>query len=308
MYKARLLPAQLARLVVRPSGLIRLRCAFWALSALGAPVFAAVPVAESASAGGAEEPAAESPQPAPAQVNVYGGAQARSRQPLVTVAEPADGASLVQLFHQIQVLQRELQILRGMVEDQGFLIDRLARDQNGQYADLDRRILALRGGVAEMPLRQAGADAGLPSATASPARRQAPVSTGAATAEAGAEQQAFAAALDLMRSKAFDESAAALQQMIADHPNGQYTANGYYWLGEIHLQAQRTEQARQHFVQVVSLYPEHAKVPVALYKLGVALHQLGDQERALDYLLRVQAEYPDSAAAGLAKTYAAESQ
>ncbi len=66
------------------------------------------------------------------------------------------------------------------------------------------------------------------------------------------------------------------------------------------------ENARQHFVQIVTLYPDHSKVPDALYKLGTVYHQLGNVSRALDYLDRVISTYPTATAAGLARSYSNE--
>ena len=57
---------------------------------------------------------------------------------------------------------------------------------------------------------------------------------------------------------------------------------------------------------MVNLYPDHQKVPDALYKLGVVYHRLGDVNRAREYLTQVRRQYPQSSAAGLAKTYLAE--
>jgi len=57
---------------------------------------------------------------------------------------------------------------------------------------------------------------------------------------------------------------------------------------------------------VVNLYPSHNKAPDALYKMGVVFHRLGDNSKALEYLDRVQRDFPVSAAAGLARIYASE--
>jgi TolA-binding protein len=59
-------------------------------------------------------------------------------------------------------------------------------------------------------------------------------------------------------------------------------------------------------MQVVSLYPDHPKVPDTLYKLGVAYHRLGDTTRAMQYFGEVQSQFPQSSAAGLAASYAQE--
>ena len=258
--------------------------------ALAPAGMAAVPVEESAP----QASAGPSPQPPPVPadgVEVFAGAQ-----PALAAPEPVQGGGVASLFHQLQVFQGELQTLRGMVEELGFQIERLAQDQQAQYVDLDQRLLAMRSG---------GGGAGQPGAASSALGRSAPAPD-RPDADGESEQQAYAAAFNLMQGRAFDESEDAFRRMIETHPNGQYTPNGYYWLGELHLVQGQVEEARQNFAQVVNLYPDHPKVLDALYKLGEVYHRLGDPQRALEYLDRVQAEGPDSSAAGLARKYAAE--
>ena len=228
-------------------------------------------------------------------MEVFAGAQSLPASP--QSPQPAQGG-VAPLFHQLQVLQGEVQTLRGMVEELQFQIGRLAKDQQAQYVDLDQRLMALRGSGASPGTGDAAAGGLAPDGSAS--------IPGAPGADGESEQQAYAAAFNLMREKAFDESAEAFRLMIETYPNGQFTPNGYYWLGELHLAQGDTEKARQNFAQVVNLYADHTKVPDALYKLGVVHHRLGDNQRALEFLDRVQAESPDSSAAGLARTYAAE--
>jgi tol-pal system protein YbgF len=109
-----------------------------------------------------------------------------------------------------------------------------------------------------------------------------------------------------MRAKRFEESTGAFEQLIVDYPNGQYTPNAFYWLGELHLAIGNAEPARQNFIQVIRLYPDHQKVPDALYKLGVLYFQLGDESESKRYLTQVQTEFPQSSAGALAKRYLAE--
>ena len=237
----------------------------------------------------------------------------RVGQPGLAVAPPpatgdrSGSVSLGTLFHQIQVLQGELQTLRGMVEEQGFQIERLARDQKEQYVDLDQRILTLRNGAASPP-PPAAETATVGSSASRPPQSVQPAGALAATQQSEQERQDYAAAFSLMESRAFADAAAGFRKVLADHPNGQYAPNCYYWLGELSLVQNEIETARQHFVQVVNLYPDHLKVPDALYKLGVIYHRLDDSQRALEHLNRVRNEHPDSSAAGLAQKYAAELQ
>ena len=222
-----------------------------------------------------------------AQVPVKESAPVRE----TAVTPTADAARLGELFHRLQVLQQEVQELRGLVEEQAYQIGRLTRQQQQQYIDLDQRLVALRG--------QGPAATG--PGTPVPSRPM-PSAGGSAPPE----REAYTTAFNLMKESRFEESTDAFNRLITDYPNGQYTPNAFYWLGELYLAMDEVEQARQSFAQVLSLYPEHRKVADALYKLGVVHHRLNDNERSLQYLNRVIAEHPDSPAAGLARTYAAE--
>lgn len=224
-------------------------------------------------------------------------------------ASPSGGAApaatpTAELFHQLQLLQIEVQELRGQVEEQAHLINRLTREQKNQYLDLDRRIALLssggRGAPASTPAASGTSDAAAPAAGVSPSATRA--------SGTGTERDAYSAAFNLTKDKRFQDAIDAFNQLIVDYPNGQFTANAFYWLGELYLALPEPEleKSRQSFAQVVNLYPSHQKVPDSLYKLGVVYYRLGESDRAMTYLDRVQSEYPTSPAARLAKSYAAE--
>jgi tol-pal system protein YbgF len=200
-----------------------------------------------------------------------------------------DASRLTQLFYQLQVLQQEVQELRGQVEEQNHQLNRLARDQQEQYLDLDRRMQALRGGAVQTPAPGAG---------------EAPAA--ATGGQLAGEREAYNAAFELMRQRQFEESTRAFNALVSRYPNGAYTGNAFYWLGELHLVQDDNEKARQSFAQVINVFPDHQKVPDSLYKLGVVYHRLGDLGRAREFLNRVRNQYPQSSAAGLAQNYLAE--
>jgi tol-pal system protein YbgF len=230
------------------------------------------------------------------QERVAGGATVGSDQPL---------------FYQIQMLQQELRDLRGTVEEQAYLIQKLQSSQRSQYVDLDRRMTALAPnrpapGPTPVPMADVmtegsesleGTQSSAPSVSLPQSETNAPPTT---------EREAYAQAIELMRGKRFDESTQAFGALIVKYPNGQYTPNAFYWLGELNLATGQIEPARQNFVQVIRLYPDHQKVPDALYKLGVLYFQLGDEAESRRYLQQVQSEYPQSSAGTLAKRYLAE--
>ena len=204
-------------------------------------------------------------------------------------------SQLGQLFYQLQLLRDEVQRLNGALEEQQNQIERLAREQHERYLGLDRRIAELGVG-ATGPTGDDGPSR--PGVDANPPSQE---SGGPAT-----ERGTYESAYELMQRHQYGSAAEVFQQLIDQYPNGQYTPNAFYWLGELHRKNGDPEAARQSFVLVVDLYPEHNKVPDALYKLGVVYTQLDEPSRALEYLDRVVREYPDSTAASLARRHAAE--
>ena len=263
----------------------------------------AVPVEESVAEGNpAYQPAIRVPTTRPAVP------QTRT----VPTATPADIASdsrrLSELFYQLQILQQEVQELRGLVEEQSYQLNRLARDQQEQYIDLDRRIAQMTTAVPDaaglLPGGRPQGQSQQAFSTAGSSRDGVPgtINSGAG----GGERAAYTRAFDLMKARQFEESAQVFNQLIVDYPNGQFTPNAFYWLGELHLANDNTEQARQSFAQVVNLYPDHPKIADTLYKLGVVYHRLGDTSRSVQYFDRVQSDYPQSSAAGLAASYVSE--
>jgi tol-pal system protein YbgF len=218
-----------------------------------------------------------------------------SEQAQVAADAGSDARRLSELFYQLQVLQQELQELRGTVEEQSHQLSRIARDQQEQYIDLDRRVAALRNNSAAPTI-------------STPTQVATATTAVAGGGASSSEREVYTQAFNLMKSRQFDESADAFNRLIVNFPNGQFTPNAFYWLGELYLAKSEYEKARQSFAQVTNLYPDHQKVADALYKLGVVYHRLDDTRRSLEYLTRVQREHPQSSAAGLAETYAAELQ
>ncbi|MCZ6711128.1 MAG: tol-pal system protein YbgF [Gammaproteobacteria bacterium] len=222
-------------------------------------------------------------------------AQPGSLEPGVAVVQdPPEAAGesqrLSELFYQLQILRQEVQEVRGMLEEQSHRLNRIARDQQAQYIDLDSRVAALRNNTSAPTISTPGAQ----------------VPTSPASSDGDSERKMYTDAFNLMKNREFDQSANAFNTLIVDYPNGQFTPNAFYWLGELYLAKTEFEKARQSFTQVANLYPDHQKVPDALYKLGVVYHRLGDTQRSLEYLDKVNAEHPSSSAASLAQSYAAE--
>lgn len=274
----------------------------------GSGSWAAVPVEDRSSAGVSSRPRLE-PQ---APVEPEAAPRDWSSEPAPTYDGPASstaggGSGLGQLFTELQSLRSEVQELRSLVEEQQHKLRQLEAAQQEQYQNLDGRILAITNPGAAAG---AGAEPDKPlnanTRPVAPTGGQRSVAGGSPAGQPAGEKAAYQAAFDSMKTRQFDRSIEQFNQLIQDYPNGEMTPGSWYWLGELYLAKADLTQSRESFSQVVNLYPSHNKAPDALYKMGVVHHRLGDNAKALEYLDRVQRDFPASAAAGLAKTYASE--
>jgi tol-pal system protein YbgF len=254
------------------------------LTSLAALSFSAAFAFSSASV--AQAPIVDASVPAGASNNAPANQQ-YGTEPRMDVAPPPlntvnNSAAQGELFNQLQLLQQEVMQLRGIVEEQTHNLQQL-KDQNMErYIDLDRRLgeLSTAGPVGETAA---------PGQAASPAKPQpsAPVKA------MSGEQEAYDAAYLLVRNRRFDDSLDAFKQLLIDYPDGKYTPNSYYWVGELYqvITPQKLEAARQAFSQLLERYPDHAKVPDAMYKLGKVHFLKGDRSKSRDYLEQVIAKY-----------------
>lgn len=222
-------------------------------------------------------------------------------RPAVRDDDPVESDSDVNtLYYEYQLVQDEVRRLHGVVEELNHRMDRLEQEQRERYIELDQRLLELRGEA----VAPGDPDADTPDAPSD-------VPPAPAT-----EREAYNVAFELLntarplpeseRRPQYRRALALFREIITNYPNGEFTANAFYWRGEIHLALKEYEDARAHFAQVELLYDDHSKVPDALYKLGEVYSMLGDTDRAREYLNRVINDHPTSTAAGLAQKYLAE--
>jgi len=187
-------------------------------------------------------------------------------------------------FYQLQMLQQEVQLLRGLVEEQQYELKRLKQQRLDDYLGLDRRLAALAGGtqpIAAAPSVAGGVVGQAPSAAAVQA-------VAAAGSSATGELQRYRTAIDLALSKKdYVNAIAAFDQYLSDFPAGRYAANSQYWLGEIYLMQGELEQARQLFALLLQEHPDSNKSADAAYKLGVVYHRLGDAAKSQQFLMQV---------------------
>lgn len=136
-----------------------------------------------------------------------------------------------------------------------------------------------------------------PAATATPPAPAATPQAGVATPE---EQAAYEQALNILREGRYADAAQAYRQFLVTWPNGRYADNAQYWLAETQYVTRQFPQALEEFGKVVNGYPNSAKLPDALLKMGYIHYEQGDWKAARENLQAVAQRFPDSTAARLA--------
>src|SRR5690606_9078124 len=151
------------------------------------------------------------------------------------------------LFSQLQTLQQEMAELRGLVEQQQHELQQLKQQQKDNYLDVDRRLSELKQTSSSTPT----APPSLPATLTTPV---------AGAAGAFQEKDSYDKAYALLDKNQREEAVLAFRKHILLYPQGELTANAYYWLGQIYVSQARLAEAEEQFTMLLKQYPQHAKV------------------------------------------------
>lgn len=213
-------------------------------------------------------------------------------------ASTANAGSLVST---VQKLQQEIQELRGQLEVQAHEMKLLKEQQLTYYKDLDSRI---SGNGSAATTVKANPAVTAPKAVIAPTVAQKPVAAANAASKANPadEQISYFAAYELVKNKKYDQAIVAMQNFVQKYPQGSFTANAEYWLGELYLAQKDYKQSIAHFDIVLNQYESSSKAAACLLKSGYAYAESGNTAEARRRLQQVIANYPDTPTAQLART------
>ena len=94
--------------------------------------------------------------------------------------------------------------------------------------------------------------------------------------------------------------ALGLRAFLDVNPRHDLADNAQYWLAETLYVRGQYQNALGAFRKVIEQYPQSAKVPDALLKVGYCQQELGDRNAARTSLQEVMRQFPDTTAARLA--------
>lgn len=221
----------------------------------------------------------------------------------------------------VKNLRQEVQELRGQIEVLNHELNKLKEQQLAFYKDLDARIQNKPGielsdnrqpqqpqpqqqppKNTNDPTRQNPIQANNDKATEYASMDIQPTTNHSSPNTSPADEQiSYLQAFELVKGKQFPEALTAMRGFIAKYPNGYYTANAQYWLGELYLAEKNYSDAISHFDVVLQQYPSSNKYSASLLKMGYALADTGRYSEAKEKLREVMKRYPDTNTSSLAR-------
>ena len=190
-----------------------------------------------------------------------------------------ENESLELLYKKIEVLEEEIRDLRNILEENSILVDRSLELQQQRYLDLDSRILEISK-ISSEKLNSIDEQGQYLDTE---------------------EKELFKSALILFEESRFAEALEIFSQIIITFPDGSFTADAYFWSGELFLAQEMFEDAKLSFKNVVDNFYQHSRTPDSLFKLGEIYRIEGDVERSIEFYDKVKEDFPDSGASQLAK-------
>ena len=199
--------------------------------------------------------------------------------------------SLELLLEKINLLKKEIESLTSSIETNNLTISRLEEANQIRYVDLDKRIHLLE---TKLLFEETQAEESLEQSIN-------PLSGLVEEDIDSGEFGLWSNSMKLLDNSRYSEAAENLRLLILSYPNGTYTGDAYFWLGEIYLVQEMFEDSSEIFTAFVSKFDDHPRKADGLYKLALAKIDLEDLDSAETLLQEVISNYPNSGAALLAE-------
>ncbi len=108
-------------------------------------------------------------------------------------------------------------------------------------------------------------------------------------------EERYKHAFGLLSQANYGEAELALRAFLDQHPKSSLAGNAKYWLGETYYVRQDFQQAAVTFAEAYQEFPDNAKAPDNLLKLGMSLAALDSKSDACGTFTELLKRYPEAA-------------
>lgn len=219
---------------------------------------------------------------AQASISSVGSGSVEDRVTTLERISNAQAQLMQQLQQQMSDNQRDIDSLRGQIQQNSYQLNQVVERQKQLYQQIDSLSSSNSGAQPA-----AGADTAA-SAGAAAATDSAPTQSGDANSDYNA-----AVAL-ILEKKQYDQAITALQAWVKRYPDSTYQPNANYWLGQLNYNKGKKDDAAYYYATVVKNYPKSPKAAEALLKVGVIMQEKNDTAKAKAVYQQVIKLYPNT--------------
>ncbi|MEH2919927.1 cell division protein CpoB [Samsonia erythrinae] len=192
---------------------------------------------------------------------------------------------LTQLQQQLSDNQRDIDSLRGQIQESQYQLNQVIERQKQIYQQID--------GLTSSSSAASTTD-GNPAA-AGTNTGAANTATPASTGDVNSDYNAAVALV--LEKKQYDQAIGAFQAFVKKYPDSTYQPNANYWLGQLNYNKGKKDDAAYYFANVVKNYPKSPKSAEALLKVGVIMQEKGQADKAKAVYQQVVKMYPNTESA-----------
>ena len=203
--------------------------------------------------------------------------------------------SLEMLLEKLNKLEEEIANLSNNLDQNTYELQRIEDANQLRYMDLDKRIHQL-----ETLILLSNEDDNQDQ-IASGDIDENPLSDLIANDESEEEFLLWSNSLKLIENSRYSEAAENLRLLILSFPQGEYSIEAYFYLGDIYFQQQMYQDSIETFNSLLINFPDNNRTPETIFKLGLNFLRLEDEIAAISNFNNVIQNYPESSAAILSK-------
>jgi len=189
--------------------------------------------------------------------------------------------------NEIDEIKRELQFIKGNVEENSHLTQQTALELKSKLEDLS---FSLKLTQSRMTALQKKSDA--------PVKKQPQKKP---VVDTNAKKDKYDGAYALFKAGKYSEARKFFEDFLKTYPNDQLTDNALYWTGNCYYKEKKYEKAISTFEDIIKKFPKSNKAPDAHYIQALSFLEINEPLTAKIILETLIQTYPSSQAASMAK-------
>ncbi len=187
-----------------------------------------------------------------------------------------DNVEVDLLFLKIQELEKEIADLRNILESQDYLIQKLiqesVQEDENTNSDLDKF-----GDINSTNIiRFTGVD------------------------DVQSKEEVYKEAIKALGEQNFIKASSLFNYFVESFSDEEKLPLSFFWLGEIAYIQENYQSSNKYFLELITIYPDHYRVPLAHKKIGDIFLKNNELDKAKDKYNFVIREYPNNTASSLA--------